>query len=681
MLIYLLKSGACLAILFLFYKLFLEKENMHVFKRFYLLTALLFSLIVPALVFVEYVEAPPTTHTVVQQVAADSDNVINVPAALETDVLDITPLLWGIYFLGLLFFGITFIKNLFQIFRRIRRNPKQISARFTQVLLLEKITPHTFFSYIFLNKKKFESNEIPKEVLLHEETHARQKHSLDVVFVEMLQVVFWFNPFIYLFKKAVKLNHEFLADHAVLKKDINTTTYQNTLLSYLSPDSQKKYQPKLANAINYSSIKKRFTVMKTHTSKKSFFIRSPLLLPLLAILLYGFTETIIIQKEVAKAEANSLSTEVKATPEIVAEYNNLAKKWNLFLDYNMKIVPSKKRRLEQLFKLMSAKQKSYAQPFPDFSLANKNQEGATKDQIAAYNVLGKKYNGMIRRNKYIHIKHAEVERMEYLYNLMTKDQKAAAEPFPDFPPMPDVPTPPAPMARKGGGSDFPAPPNLAYRIDQKPLSEELRKLVDNYANKRKGYRKSVAGYISNGKGNEDDIHDLYKQLLKAYNQYKVMANDEGVFAQASPAFAPKVKKGEVSAIPPPPPAPAKVEKGGTSSIPPPPPTPDQVEKYVNNIIETQEIIFEDKVIAIDGRGVIFDRFSRPKPPVPPKSPLDHVIEMAKKDAIFYHEGKEITSDKAIKILKNSTKINIDTRRSNSDRPVVRLSSKPIIIEN
>ncbi len=581
MLVYLLKSGACLAILFLFYKLFLEKENMHVFKRFYLLTALLFSLIGPTLVFVEYVEAPATmTHTVAQQVVADSDNVINVPAALKTDILDIAPLLWGIYFLGLLFFGIQFIKNLFQIFRRIRRNPKQISARFTQVLLLEKIPPHTFFRYIFLNKRRFESDEIPKEVLLHEETHARQKHSLDVVFVEMLQVILWFNPFIYLFKKSIKLNHEFLADQAVLKKDIDKTAYQNTLLSYLSPDSQKKYQPKLANSINYSSIKKRFTVMKKQTSKKSVFLRSLLLLPLLAILLYGFTETIIIQKEVAKTEANSLSTEVKATPEIVAEYNNLAKKWNLFLDYNMKIVPSEKRRLEQLYKLMSVNQKAIAQPFPDFSLVNKTQEGVTVEQLKEYDSLARKYNE--QAPEFMSIRKRDVDRLEQLYELMTDDQKADAEPFPDFPPMPEVPTPPAP---------------------------------------------------------------------------------------------PKVKKGEVSATSPPPPT--KVKKGDIP--PPPPPTPDQVEKYVNKIIETQEIIAVQEVVELSGGGVM--PVSYLKPPTPPKSPLDHVIEMAKKDALFYHKGKEISSDKAIQILKNSTKINIDTRRSNGDRPVVKLSSKPIIIEN
>ena len=281
---------------------------MHVFKRFFLLGSLVLSLIIPALVFTEYVEAAPVSEIeFIDAPQTDfSNDAIHVPQALESDVSDVAPLLWTVYFIGLFFFGLKFLRNLLQIFRRIRRNPKHKLNRFTQVLLKEKIPPHTFFSYIFLNKTKLEANEIPKEVLLHEETHAHQKHSYDVVLVEFLQVIFWVNPLVYFIKKAIKLNHEFLADQAVLKRDIDKTTYQNTLLSYLSPDSEKKYQPKLANAINYSSIKKRFTVMKTHTSKKAIYLRTLLLLPLLVGLLYGFSNT--------KTEVVSSKSIVKETP-------------------------------------------------------------------------------------------------------------------------------------------------------------------------------------------------------------------------------------------------------------------------------------------------------------------------------------------------------------------------------
>ena len=308
MIVYLLKSGACLGILFIFYILFLEKENMHVFKRFYLLFALIIALVIPHLVFTEYLEIPAQTNITPQSTVSSSELSYSTTTPTE-NVIDTQTTLWSIYGIGVLFFAFRFFKNLKQIHSRIRKNPKHKLVRFTQVLLEEKITPHTFFNYIFLNRKKLEANEIPEEVLLHEETHARQKHSLDVIFIELLQIVFWCNPFVYLTKKAIKLNHEFLADQAVLKETIDTKAYQNTLLSYLSSNSDKNNSSKLANAINYSSIKKRFSIMSTHTSKKAILLRSFLLLPLVVILLYGFSETKLVEKAGSKIEEiNSVQT-------------------------------------------------------------------------------------------------------------------------------------------------------------------------------------------------------------------------------------------------------------------------------------------------------------------------------------------------------------------------------------
>ena len=314
-----------MSIFFVFYKLLLERENMHVFKRFYLLLAIGASLVIPTLVFTEYVVVEPVAYEEVPQPLVTNYDYVEVPEALEKDVLDIEPILWTIYFTGLIFFGLKFLKSLLQIIQRIRKNPKQKSSIFTQVLLKENFPPHTFFKYIFLNKKKLESNKIPKEVLIHEETHARQKHSLDVVFIEFLQVILWFNPLVYFFKKAIKLNHEFLADQAVLNKAIDQTTYQNTLLSFLSPDSEKKYHSKMANAINYSSIKKRFTVMKTKTSKRAVFIRSLLVVPLLAALFFGFTQTELIPVENTQNNSSIQDLNIEINNDGSIEFNGNSK--------------------------------------------------------------------------------------------------------------------------------------------------------------------------------------------------------------------------------------------------------------------------------------------------------------------------------------------------------------------
>ena len=284
--LYFLKSAACLAILLLFYKLLLEKENMHVFKRYYLLISVLAALVIPLITFTSYVE--PTAerfNALIYTTEVSSEATFEKP--------DLSYIFFGIYLLGVLFFSIKFIRNLRNLIIKIKTNPKVRAGSFINVLLSENVHPHTFFSFIFFNKKKYLQDEIPQDVKIHEQAHSRQKHSLDVIFVELLQIVFWFNPLIFLLKDAVKLNHEFLADREVILNGISTTTYQQTLLAYSSGDLHSD----LVNPINYSSIKKRFTVMKTKTSNKAFWVRSFLIIPLIALLFYGFSNKAVVVKD------------------------------------------------------------------------------------------------------------------------------------------------------------------------------------------------------------------------------------------------------------------------------------------------------------------------------------------------------------------------------------------------
>lgn len=309
MLFHLLKSSICLAVLLLFYQIFLEKEHMHHFKRYYLLGSLLLALGIPFITFTEYVTAPLTVLQPLSfEVAAP------VTAHEETSYRLWPIILYTVYGLGVLIFSFKFIKNLWGIRKNIRNNPKIKVNTLIHILLQKAVIPHTFFRYIFLNKQQFEADQIPEEVIVHEETHAKQLHSIDVLLIELLQVLLWFNPLVYWVKYHIKLNHEFLADQAVIASNTNTKSYQKILLSFTEYHHQS-----LANAIIYSSnssirlslfgksftigrnpvgqVKKRFKVMKTHTSKKSVLFRSLILLPLLALLVYGFSDTKIKTKK------------------------------------------------------------------------------------------------------------------------------------------------------------------------------------------------------------------------------------------------------------------------------------------------------------------------------------------------------------------------------------------------
>jgi len=478
---YLINSGLCLAILFGFYKLFLENESMNVFKRFFLLGALGISFLIPFITFTTTIEIPVSTTPFVEHTGTVSFTEI------ETTTNYWPFILWGLYVLGVLYFSIKFGINLKQIYSRIKKNPNLKRDSITHVLLKPQVVPHTFLSYVFLNKKKYEAKEIPEEVLEHEHIHAKQRHSIDILFVEVLQILFWFNPLLYFIKRSIKLNHEFLADRAVLKQGIDTTTYQKLLLAFSSTATT----PALANSINYSFIKKRFTVMKKQTSTQAIWLRSLIILPLVAILVFGFSE----RKEVFKtsediqvsksaytarsisikiledgtysidgnsADKSTLITEVNKlhqdiTPEIrnkimnihVTSSFDISKKevwflYNSLLDYGF-------------YRLVTPEQEVVKgkgnTPFA-IEQTKQQQEKATQAEIEEYNKLAKKYNNMTNENR--RVDSAEFGRINIIYSKMTIEQKENAELFPSFPPPPPAPpTPPAPKV----GEEPPVPPS------------------------------------------------------------------------------------------------------------------------------------------------------------------------------------------------------------------------------
>ncbi len=298
MLIYLLKSGLCLGLLFLFYKILLERENMHHFKRFFLLYILPVSFLIPALIFTVNNDAFQDLFFF----PLTSRNTTNF--AIEKTVVLIefsSVLLWIIYLFGLVIFSFRFGKNLVDIFIKIKKNEKITTSKYIYVLERRNINPHTFFNYIFLNKEEFNSGKIPYEVLLHEQAHARQKHSFDILFIEFFLVLFWFNPVIYLIKHSIKLNHEFLSDQAVLQQKVTISIYQNLLLTL----SIKSNTPCMANAIDYSTLKKRFKIMKRHTSKKRILLLSLLSLFLTATLAIGFSKKKMVVKNTLPKTSNA----------------------------------------------------------------------------------------------------------------------------------------------------------------------------------------------------------------------------------------------------------------------------------------------------------------------------------------------------------------------------------------
>jgi beta-lactamase regulating signal transducer with metallopeptidase domain len=266
---------------------------MHQLKRYYLLFATVLGFTIPFITIKTYVE-PIYTLGTFQPPLLEPVFYPETTQPIEQNTNFWPTLLWSIYGIGALLFLVKFMVNLTKLIVKIKANPKLKSKNIINVLINNLEIPHTFLSYIFLNKTKFENNQIPEEVLLHEYTHATQKHSLDILFIELVQIVFWFNPIIYFLKKDIKLNHEYLADQAVLQQGTQINTYQHLLLAFSSTHGGNE----LTNAINYSSIKKRLTVMKTQTSSTKKWVKTLVVLPLLGILIFGFSKKEEVVKEV-----------------------------------------------------------------------------------------------------------------------------------------------------------------------------------------------------------------------------------------------------------------------------------------------------------------------------------------------------------------------------------------------
>ncbi|BAO75989.1 M56 family metallopeptidase [Winogradskyella sp. PG-2] len=385
---YLLKFSACLFVFWLVYVLLLERQKMHQLKRFYLLGSVILALVIPLLTITYYIE-PIVPDFEVAQTFIPIEPIYEVMEEVTPPFWNLEKILWLIYGIGVLVFFGRFVINLFKMFKRIAGHEKVLERSFIYVLLEELRIPHSFFKYIFFNQSKYQTNAIPKEVILHEETHAKQLHSIDIIIIELLQIVFWFHPLVYILKHHIKLNHEFLADQAVLQEGIDTKTYQNILLQFSS--NTDEYQ--LSSAINYSSIKKRFTVMKTQTSKTKIWISSLLLLPIITILYYSFAEKEYVEKdntdlvqqikdELDEADKLEMIYVEEASEKLMQEYRDFIETVE-----KTKLIRGNKyeRAYTIYYDLMSNEQRASVKPLPKVPNINLTDINTKRPPVSEFN--------------------------------------------------------------------------------------------------------------------------------------------------------------------------------------------------------------------------------------------------------------------------------------------------------
>ena len=261
-----------------------------------------------------------------------------------------------------LVFALRFAKNLWQIRRKIKLHEK-VHIRGTELILLDRaVVPYSFMNRIFVGKADYEQGRVEEAVLLHELAHVRQKHSWDILFIEFLQIFTWFNPVLYLYKKAIRTNHEFLADDAALQQTKDVLGYQQVLLQSIYVNNNIP----LASSFYFFTTKKRILMLHKTFKRKIAVWAGVAVLPLLALLLFIFSSKTYAQVNpgtVKKTAPELEYSKEKASSHMIREYQAIIDKYvdkgisSKFKGFAGRISDADKARLVEIYKSMNKEQR------------------------------------------------------------------------------------------------------------------------------------------------------------------------------------------------------------------------------------------------------------------------------------------------------------------------------------
>ena len=283
---YLLKASGIIMILFLFYHIFLKNETFFKSIRGYFLIGLLIVISIPLIEIPIYVEQVSSQLNLLnyQEIAQTSH--------LEKNTFDWIHVITLIYLLGVIFFSLKFIIQLTSLAILLSKHPfiKQDGYYFVETSKIS--SPFSFFNIIIYNRSQFSSEEL-NQIMNHEKIHVSHWHSFDTILAHLLVITLWFNPFVWLYKKAVLQNLEFIADSLALKQTSNQKLYQLTLLKTCGAT----YCTEITNNFYNSLIKKRIIMLNKNQSKNKNQWKYALLLPLLIAFVATFNTKIVAQEK------------------------------------------------------------------------------------------------------------------------------------------------------------------------------------------------------------------------------------------------------------------------------------------------------------------------------------------------------------------------------------------------
>ena len=319
---YFLKINVAIALFYAFYRLFFHKDTFFHWRRTALLCFFGISLLYPLLNIQEWIkeQEPMVAMADLYATIILPEQIIEAPQETTANWQELIPQILGfIYWTGVLLLALRFLIQLGSIIRLHFLCPKS-TIQGSRVHILKKGTgPFSFFHWIFIHPESHTESEI-SEIITHEETHARQYHSADVLVSEIMCTFCWFNPFVWLMKREVRGNLEYMADHRVLETGHDSKSYQYHLLGL----AHHKAAANLSNSFNVLPLKNRIKMMNKRRTKEIGRTKYIMFLPLAALLMIVSNIEVVARtterfaKEVME-QVNTPQPEIANIPELQSE--------------------------------------------------------------------------------------------------------------------------------------------------------------------------------------------------------------------------------------------------------------------------------------------------------------------------------------------------------------------------
>ena len=295
---YIIQTIAFQLLFLVIYDFFLKKETFFNWNRVYLLLTPLLSIILPFVELESFKTTVPQNYMFLlpEIVLTAKDNSVNV---VETSLIPTLSILEWIFIIGSVISLLWFLYKLLQIQHLKKEGKTRYFEGYNRIEVAKEDAAFSFFKDIFIGKSLLQKEH--KHIIEHELVHIKEKHSLDLIFFEILRIVFWFNPLIYIYQARITELHEFIADAKTVKN--NKKEHYQLLLEEVFKTDRISF---INHFFNQSLIKKRIVMLQKSKSKKVWQLKYLVLIPMVLSMLFYTScekeESIITEKQMSIEE-------------------------------------------------------------------------------------------------------------------------------------------------------------------------------------------------------------------------------------------------------------------------------------------------------------------------------------------------------------------------------------------